>query len=124
MPLSTTYRAKRALVSLLLKLAVAYDIVLDITRESADDAVLQAFRRAAKKVHPDKGGRKTDFQALQAAKEAWDSTRQKQRPSGNPAWTASQSVVSCAEPGEKDKGFRSSQCLWMASSSPCRPPIQ
>ena len=67
MPLSTTYRAKRALVSLLLKLAVAYDIVLDITRESADDAVLQAFRRAAKKVHPDKGGRKTDFQALQAA---------------------------------------------------------
>ncbi len=54
MPHSTLYRAKRALVSVLLRLAAACGLALEITRESDDGAVLQAYRRVAKKVHPDR----------------------------------------------------------------------
>ena len=53
---STLYCAKRALVSVLLRLAAACGLALEITRESDDGAVLQAYRRVAKKVHADKGG--------------------------------------------------------------------
>ena len=51
MPHSTLYHAKRALVSVLLRLAAACGLALEITRESDDGAVLQAYRRVAKKVH-------------------------------------------------------------------------
>ena len=66
MPASILDRDKRALVSLLLRLASAYGVALDVRRESDEKAILQAYRRIAKKVHPDKGGTKKSFQALQA----------------------------------------------------------
>ena len=80
MPLSLIQRAKRALVSVLLKLAFDYGVAVDINRESDDRAVLQRYRRVVKKVHPDKGGHKKTFQTLQVAKEAWDTAWQEERP--------------------------------------------
>ena len=49
-------RAKRAFVSVLLKLAFEYGIAADVNRESDDKAISQAYRRVVRKVHPDKGG--------------------------------------------------------------------
>ena len=65
MPLSLIQRAKRAFVSVLLKLAFDYGVAVDINRESDDKAVSQCYRRVVKKVHPDKGGNKKKFQTLQ-----------------------------------------------------------
>ena len=56
MAASAVFRAKRAFVTLLLQLAVAYQIVVSINRDSPDAAVLAAFRKVSLKVHPDKGG--------------------------------------------------------------------
>ena len=63
--------AKRAFVALLLALAVVHSLAVKVNRESDDKDVLAAYRRVVLKVHPDnKGGKKKDFQKLQAAKEA------------------------------------------------------
>ena len=97
MPLSFLQRAKRALVSVLLKLAFDYGVAADINRESEDRAVLQRYRRVVKKVHPDKGGHKKTFQTLQVAKEAWDTARQGARPAGNPALVEGQLVLASAQ---------------------------
>ena len=97
MPLSLLQRAKRAFVSVLLKLAFDYGAAVDINRESDDRAVLQCYRRVVKKVHPDKGGHKKTFQTLQVAKEAWDTARQAARPAGNPALSEGQLVLVSAQ---------------------------
>jgi hypothetical protein len=97
MPLSLVQRAKRALVTVLLKLAFDYGVAVDINRESDDRAVLQCYRRVVKKVHPDKGGHKKTFQTLQVAKEAWDTARQGARPAGNPARSEGQLVLVSAQ---------------------------
>ena len=75
MPLSALVRAQRAFVSVLLKLARAHGVSVDVNRESPVAEVAKAYRRVAKLVHPDKGGRKRDFQELQAKKEVWDAAR-------------------------------------------------
>ena len=49
--------AKRALVSVLLGFACAYRLAFTINRDSSDEDVLKAYRRALLKVHPDKGAR-------------------------------------------------------------------
>ena len=67
MPCSEVFRLKRALVSILLSLASAHGVDAGITCDSADEAVLAAYRRVAKKVHPDNGGTKKQFQRLQGA---------------------------------------------------------
>ena len=85
MPLPLLQRAKRAFVSVLLKLALDYGVAADVNRDSDDKVILQSYRRVVKKVHPDKGGNKKKFQALQSAKEAWDTAQQRARPAGNPA---------------------------------------
>ena len=59
--------AKRAFVKVLLALAASYGLLLHLNRDSADDAVSSAFRRAIKRVHPDKGGAVADAQRLQTA---------------------------------------------------------
>jgi len=69
---STVSIAKRALVSLLLKLAVAYQVVVSVSRDSPDVSVKAAFRKIAVKVHPDKGGDTADFQRPQGAEERWE----------------------------------------------------
>ena len=71
MPSATTL-AKRALVRLLLSLATAYRVRVNVNRESEDKAVVTAYKRVTLKVHPDKGGRTEDFQKLQDAKDKWD----------------------------------------------------
>ena len=85
MPLSLLQRAKRAFVSVLLTLALDYGVAADVNRDSDDKVILQSYRRVVKKVHPDQGGNKKKFQALQSAKEAWDTAQQRARPAGNPA---------------------------------------
>ena len=54
--------AKRALLKLLLALALAYGVALSVTRDSVAAEVLKAFRRPVLKTHPDKGGSKADTQ--------------------------------------------------------------
>ena len=56
MAVSVVLRAKRLLVTLLLRRAVAYHVAVTISRDSPDAAILAAFRKLTLKVHPDKGG--------------------------------------------------------------------
>ena len=58
MPCSVLTRAKRAFVTVLLTLASACGIALEVPRDSEDKLLLDACRRVARKVHPDKGGDK------------------------------------------------------------------
>ena len=83
MPHSALYRAKRAYVTVHLRLASACGLALEINRDSEDAAVVRAYKRLARKVHPDKGGDTRQFQELQGAKEARDTARQTARPAGN-----------------------------------------
>ena len=71
MPSSSVLIAKRCLVSLLLRLALAYQVVVSVNRTSPDAGVKAAFRKVASKVRPDKGGDKAELQSLQEAKERW-----------------------------------------------------
>ena len=59
MPSSSVLLAKRALVSLLGRLAVAYNVTISVSRDSSDDKVTAAYRKVVLKVHPDKGGART-----------------------------------------------------------------
>ena len=71
MAVSPLQLAKRALVTLLLALARQYDIpAIPINRDSPDKVVLDAFKKVARKVHPDKGGSHNDCLKLNAAREA------------------------------------------------------
>ena len=64
MPFSAVFRLERAFVSVFLSLASAYDIAPDISQDSDDDAILQAYRRVPEKVHLDNGRAKRKFKAL------------------------------------------------------------
>ena len=64
--------AKRALVAALLAFARQYALSLDVNRESSDKVVLSAYRKVARKVHPDKGGTTEDAAKLNAARDAWE----------------------------------------------------
>ena len=75
MAASTVLVAKRALVRLLLRLAVAYHVVISVNRDSEDRLVTAAYKKVILKAHPDKGGSKKDFQELHDAKETWESAR-------------------------------------------------
>ena len=77
MPCSYSVLAKRALVHVLLSLATAYNIVVNVNRDSSNEELLKGYRRVALKAHPDKGGDKKQFQQLQAAKERWEDARKK-----------------------------------------------
>ena len=50
--------AKRAFVAVLLRVAQFYKLVLGITRDSPDDELTGAYRKVARRAHPDKGGDK------------------------------------------------------------------
>ena len=56
MSLSVLTRAKRAFVNVLLTTASFFGLPLTVTRDSDDQALVSAYRRVAKKAHPDKGG--------------------------------------------------------------------
>ena len=64
MPLSPLVAARRALVSLLLAFARAYNFTVDVNRDSEDKEVKAAVRKACRHVHPDKGGSTADQSRL------------------------------------------------------------
>ena len=82
---SAAQRAQRAFVSVLVSLAQAYGIALQVSRDSMAAEVLKAYRQVAKHAHPDKDGRKRDFQRLQASKEAWDAAQNARPTPGRPS---------------------------------------
>ena len=53
----------------LLALARAYEVNLAVARDSVAAELLKAYKKVAKKAHPDKGGTAANFRHLQAAKE-------------------------------------------------------
>ena len=74
--------AKRALIKIVLSLGICYNLVVTVNRDSDDADIVRACRRLVLKVHPDKGGRKKDFQSLQSARDTWDNARAASKPSG------------------------------------------
>lgn len=64
--------AKRALVSVLRALAAAYGIILEISRDSADEQLRSSYRKLSRRAHPDRGGNTTDQQQLNDAYSTWD----------------------------------------------------
>ena len=75
---STSDKYKGALVTLMSSLAVLYQVVTTVTRESADAEVRKGYRTLSKKAHPDRGGHLEDQQRLNAAYKEWcDSAFQK-----------------------------------------------
>ena len=84
MAASDKQQAKRALVKVLLTIALLYSVRLDVNRDSTDEVVNKAFRRVVLKAHPDKGGLLKHAQALNAAKEKWDKARSADSKPGRP----------------------------------------
>ena len=76
MAVNAKQAAKRAFVKVLLALAATYGLLLQITRDSGDTAVVKAFRQVARRAHPDKGGSTEDAQRLNDGKQACDQARQ------------------------------------------------
>ena len=76
--------ARRALVTILLSVAAAYNVAVNVNRNSADDALVRGYRKVILKAHPDKGGRAADAQSLQAAKDGWETAKRNHRPRGRP----------------------------------------
>ena len=64
--------AKRALVTLLLRVAALYSLTLGVKRDSPDSEVKRACRNLSKKTHPDRGGDKASQQDLNNAYTAWE----------------------------------------------------
>ena len=84
--MSPAARFKRALVTMLLELARAYGLTLDVNRDSPDDVVKAGFRTVMLRAHPDKaGGSAATAVRLNAAWENWTKAR---KPKGRPAATS------------------------------------
>ena len=84
---SSVLLAKRALVSLLLRLAVAYGVTVAVSRGSPDAEVTTAYRKVVLKAHPDKGGSTTDSKSVNDARAVWEAARRdaaKNRAKGRP----------------------------------------
>ena len=84
MPLSPLQRAKRAFVSVLLTLATAYGLHVDVTRDSSDEVLQKAYRKVSRAVHPDKGGSPEDAQRLNALRDGWHEARRGGQPAHRP----------------------------------------
>ena len=70
-------RAKRALVTLLNRLAVLYKLVLGVTRDSTDTEVRGAYKKLSRRCHPDRRGGSNEHQkALNLAHESWQEAKQ------------------------------------------------
>ena len=111
---SAVDRTKRALVTLLKSLALAYGVTLQITRESSDTQVRSAFRKVSRKTHPDRGGKEEDQKRLNDAHDLWQEALR--QPRGNPGRRAHSTAsdeggiapapaVATASPGAATRGF-------------------
>ena len=69
---STVDLCKRALVTLIRALAVAYGFRVAVTRDATDQVIKRAYHTTSKRTHPDKGGSEEDQKKLNAAYEALD----------------------------------------------------
>ena len=76
--------AQRELVKLLKAVAGHHGLTLELTRDSADNDVEEAFRRVALKAHPGRGGDLAEFQALSAANDVWQEMRKSKKSVGRP----------------------------------------
>jgi hypothetical protein len=110
LPSSKVAVATRAFVAVLLLLARRHSPVLEVNRDPSVEQLAKAYRKAALKAHPDKGGRKEDAQTLQAAKETWDKAREgSEAKGGRPSAGSGAGVLVCraARPPE----FQPTDCL-------------
>ena len=109
MPASRLQLAKRVFVRVLVAVATTYQVRGPPNRDSDDAQLVAFYRRLLLKVHPDKGGRKEDFQGLQSAKEAWEDAKQHAAPRGRPSSSSDQLVVAGQQrgPAARVRGWRS-----------------
>ena len=61
MPCSPLLLAKRAFVSILLALAKAHNIDINVNWDSTDEEIIKGYRRVVLKAHQDKGGNTRKF---------------------------------------------------------------
>ena len=105
---SAVDRAKRALVSLLKKLAKKYDLRLDVVRDSPDLDVHTAFRKLSRKSHPDRGGAVQDQSSLNTAYEACnDALKISASSMGRPKKNGSTGDLVSTDREKPDYNFRS-----------------
>ena len=102
MPCSPLTLAKRAFVKVLLALASSYGVAVQVNRDTADHAVLAAYKRVALKAHPDKGGTNEDFQKLHAAKENWERAKTNSAPPGRPQPATADLVVNTGSDSDSE----------------------
>ena len=111
---SSVDHAKRALVSLLLYFAKLYRVVLNITRDSADDDIRKSFKKVSRKTHPDRGGSGEHQQALNDTYSAWEQKKReakgrgrgRQRSTAEPSHGASGVLLPLRSQAEVKKDFR------------------
>ncbi len=85
MAANTAQLAKRMFVKVLLALATAYAMTLGINRDASDQSLRAAFRKLARRVHPDKGGSTEDAKNLHTARDAWEAAMKDSAKPGRPA---------------------------------------
>ena len=107
MPCSKVGVATRAFVNVLLALARAYELVLNVNRDSPRECLVKAYKKLLLKAHPDKGGQKEDVQKLQKAKGDWERSLKGCAPKGGRprAKVADGATVSQTQ-GNNRKDFR------------------
>ena len=109
MPCSNVTLMKRAFVKLLLSLALAYEVGLKVNRDSEDKEVLTAYKRMALKLHPDKGGRKQDFQKLFSCQGGMGE--------GTPETEVPDEMLTFVSMNENVRGLDAQYALWCDKSS-------
>ena len=77
MAVSVVQRSKRALLSLLKKLANKHSLELALTRDPADAEVRKSYRKLSRSAHPDRGGRAEEQSKLNVAYGIWEKIRLK-----------------------------------------------
>jgi hypothetical protein len=102
--------AKRALVSLLLCLARAYNVALSINRESVDKDIVAAARLVSRRTHPDKGGNVKDQTRLNTARHAWEVATKSAVPAGR-RWGQESTPTRAPTPSSKSGRKCSSSVL-------------
>ena len=96
--------AKRALLTTMRAVALAFGVTLSCTRDSTDKELLTNFRKLALAVHPDRAGGSTEQQQrLNDARAAWEEVRSKGAKPGRPA-SASGSAQSSGKVSEGSAG--------------------
>ena len=114
MTLSLLQQATRAFVRVLLTVARVYNVALNVSRDSPEQALVKGYKKLVLKAHPDKGGAAKHFQTLQDAKDKWDALRTSKadRPPGR-KWSQTQAAAAVGTVGDKQsaqEGYRVNAC--------------